>query len=327
VQRFAAGLGFGAFLCATVVGAAPTSGVGPIALDYLAPAGCPARDEFIRRVEARGPIELDATHPRGRKIRAQIERQGAMFSARLVMATDASHETTRELTADSCAEMVDALALTAAMAIAGWAPESPVEVQIETPDAASSSRDRAFETAPVARDVGSTFHFVAIGAPYAAFGYFPEAMPAADISLGVARAASSIDGVATLGFRALRSGERALPEGVAQFRWDMGHLRTCPIGFAWARSWSLLPCLYGDLGQLTAESRLGAAQRTQSALWASVGAGGSLIFRPLSALLLTLDANVVFPLTRPTFGYGPEINVVRPGRVAGEIGVGAGLYL
>lgn len=117
-------------------------------LEYRAPEGCPAQAGFVSAVEARGASLERAADGAPRLLRVLIERADGGFSGSLQVGEGAAASGARRVHAATCAEVSDALAVVAAIALegdpeAGSAPVSAVPV-----DSGASSAPRAVSVAP-----------------------------------------------------------------------------------------------------------------------------------------------------------------------------------
>ncbi len=84
-------------------------------LRYHAPAECPDGATFVQRVAARSPVQLsDAPSPLRLDVKLTVSPEGARGE---LTATSADGTDTRSVTASRCAEVADALALIASLAV------------------------------------------------------------------------------------------------------------------------------------------------------------------------------------------------------------------
>lgn len=99
----------------------------PVQLEYSAPAGCPTQTEFVAFVAHRGG---DFAHPgpktKARTMLVTLRRDGGEHTGALELRADDLASDARQLRATSCAEVAEALAVVAAIALRGSdeAPES-----------------------------------------------------------------------------------------------------------------------------------------------------------------------------------------------------------
>lgn len=98
----------------------------PVQLEYTAPPGCPTQAQFVASVASRGG---DFAHPGPKtKLRAMVvtvRRNASEHTGSLQLRLDEAAPDARELRAESCAEVAEALAVVAAIALRG--SEEPAE--------------------------------------------------------------------------------------------------------------------------------------------------------------------------------------------------------
>jgi hypothetical protein len=110
---------------------------------YDAPASCPERAEFERRVRARVRTDLDGAERRRaalRRIEVRIELRTGRALGQLVMHDAAGTAATRRIVAASCLEAVDALALIAALTIDPGSAAEPSPEPRSTSEPADTAR-------------------------------------------------------------------------------------------------------------------------------------------------------------------------------------------
>jgi hypothetical protein len=98
----------------------PAAAVGPIAvnIEYTAPAACSSLDSFYRGVRARTDrVRLASSGETGVQIRVRVFRVGHTIRGELTIGEHQAEDETRRVDGVSCNEVVEALSLTAALAI------------------------------------------------------------------------------------------------------------------------------------------------------------------------------------------------------------------
>lgn len=311
------------FLIAIPSAAAPARS---IAVVYAAPPECPSESTFVSRLRERTDVTVAPHESADLTLETTIEKRLDSFFGRMVVRDRIGAETSRDLSTSTCADIVEALALTAALSLGGEAraPEPRSNVVAVSP---APPEDTAAVPVPLAA-TDRNWSAIARVETAATYGYFPETMPAVGGSIGMAWGGrESAAPFVALGFRTLLPKDRPLPVGAASFRWELGRISACPIAWEAAPRVSIAPCAHVDVGRIAAESRGGDASLSKSALWAGASLGGFAAFRPSRWLSGGLAANVVVPLIRPTFGYGAERDVVRAGAIGAEVGIFAALHL
>jgi hypothetical protein len=240
-------------------------------LDYEAPRGCPGRSAFVGQVRARTSRVCFVDEPAGvRTFVVRLTTGEKNAKGRLASGLGDQAGTPREVTAESCADAVSALALIAALAVdpaASTSPSAPAPVAPESPPAAPpgtwpSGASPAPAALPGPRvtpaPVNSLFagaHIDGsswIGAPAVMFGSL-SAFVQWETRLGA---------VWTPALRlSIRHGESLTvqaSQGGARFASTTGRLDVCPASLALSVAVALRPCIAIEGGGLTAE-RLGEA--------------------------------------------------------------------
>lgn len=121
----------------------------PVQLEYTAPAGCPTQTEFVAFVTQRGG---DFAHP-GPKTKAnamivKLRREASEHVGSLELRLDDMASDQRQLHAASCAEVAEALAVVAAIALRG--ADEPSEPVAAPPAATPEPAPPATSSAPPA---------------------------------------------------------------------------------------------------------------------------------------------------------------------------------
>jgi len=120
----------GAAISAVLAGAGATHAAdGPTLLvaAYEAPAPCPARSGFLARVLARtARAEVTTTGAATLRVEVTIVARVGGYQGRLRIAPNGDDETERLVTAGSCAEVIDALALVVALTVDPGAVTTPL---------------------------------------------------------------------------------------------------------------------------------------------------------------------------------------------------------
>jgi hypothetical protein len=97
----------------------------PVQLEYTAPTGCPTQVEFVALVANRGGTfaEPDA-NVRARRMLVSLRREASGHVGELELRADEAASDARELRGQSCAEVAEALAVVAAIALRGAKEEA-----------------------------------------------------------------------------------------------------------------------------------------------------------------------------------------------------------
>lgn len=280
---------------AALVRAAPDA----LPLAYDAPAECPSGDVFAAEVRARAPRSASlGTSSLVVTITAAWEPGGeGRFEGRVMLRDGNGSAPSRAVRADSCAEVVRALALAVAMTFDP--DESPAEATVdagavpppervrETPAPAPASLHfRAGVRAGVESGVGPLL------AP--ALGGFVE-LDARRLSLrvGVAHAASP-------------TVERSV--GAAGFGRTTGMVDACPLRWR-AGSVASAACAAFEVGTLTSTGRDTISPESTTRPWIAAGVAGRLAWEPLARLVIEVEGRGSFPLVRDRFVFRPSEEV------------------
>ena len=292
---------------------------------YVAPPMCPVRAEVVRRIEERSQVDgageqRPASDGRGASyapVVIQIHVADDARHARLQYFDTSGHEVSREVVAKDCAELVDALALIAAMSLREDTTETPppsspptsrdpapardqVSVPATGPSRPSpSTPDDLTESRPSARQpwrwlLGVQATTTSVVAPDPAWGI-----------AGVVGAAYPGGGLLAPRFR-LGLG-RSLPAraestiGDALFTLTRVFVEGCPV--AWPRQgrFAARPCLQLETGSLTAEAQRVEHSHDARLLWGAVAGTLSGELRALDHLDVEAQAGVTLPLVSDQF--------------------------
>jgi hypothetical protein len=121
----------------------------PVHITYGAVAACPGRDAFIAQVQARtSRARVAADGELGRTIAVSVQPTGRGFFGTLVVTTPAGETSTRDVSAESCDEVVEALALITALTIDPEANTRPLREVAAPPSAAPIQPETAQPAAP-----------------------------------------------------------------------------------------------------------------------------------------------------------------------------------
>jgi hypothetical protein len=257
-------------LASLLIFASPAPATTAVALAYEAPAGCPTQQEFLTAVAARGSSFDDVGRAK-RTMMVSIHQQNDGFAGAFQVRDDQATTDKREVRGTSCGEVVDALAVVAAIALrpAGEAPPAP-----SAPEAAPAKASEPAPTPPELRLRGRTSFFpsrsesVPVGAGTLRFdlqrsftayagatvGMIPSVfMPRYDLSLVVANFVTTPEGVqrisglvvqariSGLGKATYRSTDTTTDIGGASFGFDL-----CQSPLYDTRGWVVLFC--GEYG-------------------------------------------------------------------------------
>lgn len=312
-----------AALCSTHPASAQSDAVGghefplPSALldSYVVAASCPDAASFESAVRQR------VAEPRG-SLRVRVEAAKAGFSGTIERVEGESVLGRREVRDESCAQVIEALALVGALLVSP-PPSEPAPAN-SAPSAASSAnrapepqptlarRDAKLELPPPAGQVSGAhvgrralpfWHGPAIGvaaqdlvAPEVVFG------PRLAYRVGVPH--RLLESEVSLGWTRTQSGTLDVEgTGSASLTYNAARLRFCEL-FPLSRTLWAAPCALVDLGELRGTGTpLGATSVTRASTWFSAGLVGKVELRLRAPLVLETSAGAVYPFMRPSFYF------------------------
>lgn len=310
--------------CGLLLGLLPLRALGgenpTVRLDYRAPSSCPDARAFEAEVRARlrqsriaEPDEAATT------LRILVTEDDARATARLFVG--ASPHATRELSASSCDELIEAMALVTAMAI-----EAPREEPLPSPSASPQPLpEPALAPAPIAKAAPRPLP------PPPSNQTAPPSRHTARIRLGLRAALQSalapeplLGGQLVLGWEHSAALElRAFASwlegaaidagpGRARFRLLGGGAEACGALVRPASAFDIGPCLGVEAGALRGEGLSGGSITEAYAatrLWGAGRALGRLQWRP-GRLATELAGGAVIPLVRQSFVFEAPDTVI-----------------
>ncbi len=296
----------------------------PIVLDYRAPSGCPAREQFLSalREASRGVREAQPGET-ARQFAIIITARGSGFAGSLVIRA-AQGETARTLQAASCAEMVRALVLVAKLALdphaadagsasepsegnappstakppeaaSGRAPASSPSAELASEDAASSAEERAAPLPPLHARLRGHVGAGLLGAMAPSSLWSLRAGGELEWTAAARTAAPAVRLSLEYGFPARFDAAG----GSGHFRYLGGNLELCPLGLR-AEPVLFRVCAAADLGLLRSWSSGVPNPDSASRPWVDIGPGARLA-SGFGRLRLELGLGWIFPLVRDRY--------------------------
>lgn len=316
-----------------------------VELRYVAPEACPDRAAFLRavtsRARGRAVVEAPASSagvagaaPSPARWEVVLARGPAGVVGRFGVGVPGGRQEVREVVERGCEEVVDALALVAAMTLVE-APEPGPEPEpgplVPTPSGAPpSASDRADAARAPDRAEGAEHRaiapFVAVGgrgrllggvspagvvggaAAYVEVGVLPRSVLAPSVRLGVLRTAETAV-VASNG-------------GRASFVLTSGTFDACPARVR-RTPLEVAACARLEVGALAGEGTRVVPARSETRTWAALGALLEARVAVAGPLGVAVEGGASAPLARPTFAFQPALPVHEPPAVAGFVGAGA----
>ncbi|WP_433933567.1 hypothetical protein AB3662_04325 [Sorangium cellulosum] len=314
-----------------VARAQPTAA--PLRLEYRAEAGCPTEADFRERVVARlrRPLgEVDAANA----YVVTIEKSGRRFTGRLGVRAADGAASDRDVSGDTCDDVVAALAVVTALAIGTQAAEAPATVA--APAASASASAAAVPPAPVAGErprppapepppvpatdaatrltLGAQFLYGAMVGPRA-FGARLFAEPpvgAMDSDIGPLRFHADLE----------VSSDIPAAGGSASFRLAAVAGDACPFGAAYG-ALRLAPCARVEGGLLSVSRRGNAPVRSAARGWLAIALPVRARLLLWGPLVLDAEAGLRMPLLRDgLLVEGADVAAPRPIEGVSAIGLG-----
>ncbi len=322
----------------------------PVRLDYHASAECPDEDEFIARLRARTSHVRPAWPGEAARTFAVVADAGPPPSGQLRVGDSADPGGVRVVRADSCSQVVDALALMVALAVdpspSFAAPASPVEaapapstsVRPGAPapapahapgpapapapapasESASEGSSGSFPIGPSHGDLSpreraSAQERVATGLDVVlSSGVAPRALVAASPFVGYAfRRGGWIDPSFRLGFLRAWSGLFDVASGGrAALTWTVGRADACPI--ALPGSWlHVTGCVRVEAGLLEAQGADIASSQVTSRAWLAAGPLLRAEVSLFGPLFADAEGSALFRVTEDRFYFRPNSTIYR----------------
>jgi hypothetical protein len=284
---------------------------------YDAPVGCPDVTWFSEELQRRSS---SASVLEG-AVRVRVDVRGDHFSGRVQRVRFASDLGSREVEDESCEQVVEALALIAALLL------TPNAVDSLTPLPRSPDQEPPAPPVHVRKRSEASRPTGPVPLPPQGSSTAQNLRLSQGISIGLAAQTSLAPYVGfgpRLGYRLLLQSPRwgselglsltriqsarivATSVGAAETTYTAGRLSACQLFPLVERLWGA-PCAMLDIGQLRGRGTVtGGQSHTRSALWLSPGLLGKLEWRVRSPLIFALTAGAFFPLSRPEFHFTVE---------------------
>jgi hypothetical protein len=351
MKGFGVAFALGCWLCTTQAAAqAPT----PFQLSYGTHPGCPTASEFAARISAHTPIARPAAAGE-RALELRVTTAGSERGAHgklVIVALDGS-SSERTVEGRDCREVVDALALVAAIVIDPNAQrvvaEPPATAVAESaPAAAAAGQTAATTVPPPERKPAPPPPAPAPAAAPPAPAAPPDASDNQPWQAGPSFQAGLVgEGLTPNGGVALLYGIEVVLEreelfapslrlsgynvlgnevttaiGKARFDWTLARVSLCPLRWSVAFL-AIRPCALVDVGRLHSEGYDTSRPEEHASFWAALGAAARAEVRPHRILAIEVELGASFPLSNERFFFDPAVDAyeVNPG-VYGLVGIG-----
>ncbi len=298
----------------------------PVQVETRVPPGCvdTFADDLARRA-GRVRLAPDAAT----RVRVRVEVQPGGYRGEGGLAEEAG-TTRRALEGATCEEVVDGLAMVAALAMDPQADTSPRALDAGAPPEAAADADRGL-TAP-RPEAGTQAEPADAGARAAppdagqsggwswavgANAEMSSVVPSPEVGFGAfVEVLAEGPGLWTPAFRgrallslAANVGSAA---GSGRFQWAFVTLDACPVHLRLGTFFSAAPCLGMDLGGILARGEGGAvASVEETRPWLALRTFGRLALHPLRWARIELEGGPVVPFVREEFVFQPSPTVFR----------------
>lgn len=333
-----------AVILATTAGTALASPApSPVSLSVTAP--CADADEFSGQLRMRTDRIAPAHEGEpSTAIRLQIVPRGSGFHGTLAIDAPGSSPSRRVIAGATCEEVVEALALVAALSLDPNARTAPVRELPVAPPAVSSAPPtppppptasaheppvppppavvappRREAPAPPTRSPSAPVHFGAGVRPQIVTGIGPDPVFSLPVWLELLRG----PWLARLAFERTAIHDVPAGTGTAHWTWTVGRGEAC-FRSRLARSWDGVGCGFFEAGLVRAGAEGVASPRDAARTWMATGPMIALDWSPAPALFVELAAGLRVPITRDRFYILPDTTVHRPPAVAPFAGLGIG---
>lgn len=302
----------------------------PVAIEYESDERCPSEADFAKRLRAKSILrDRGGREDVPRTIRMAVHASTADAFGRLTIVERSGETTTREVAAQTCDQVVDALAFVAALALEPHAdpeqPPSPATPTVPLAQPRESPESRPAPCAPWHASAAVLGEFE-VGIPPGSQFSFPLL---AEVRMAPIEAPSRWAPSLRLGFERGLGASTNTPEGSAQFTWTVGRLDVCS-------AWAVVPtvtvggCLGGDAGQVDATGNIAHAASRQR-IW--VAFGGLVRERSdgLRPVFVEVDGGVFVTAYRDQFVFsaplpsGQETAIYTVPPVGARFGAGVGI--
>ncbi len=306
-----------------------------VSLAYSAPAQCPDESAFMTQMSNRtSRVRFTRESSAARTFRVQVVASGDRYSAVLEVLDPSGTRSVRRFDDPSCAEVVSAISLVAALAVDPAArttlPVASSAVSASAPAATAPSiiPERVPPPAASHQPTGAAYRMGAGALIASSWGPAPGAL----ITLGPTfEIAQSTDRVLALSARVTplfgRTGLIGPETSEAAFRYLGARLEGCPFRLNLVHGLDAHACMVVDLAALTASGRNVPNPRSATRGWYAMGLGADVSWGRESAWFVQVGGALLAPLVRDRFVVVPDQDVVHePPRVGGSVQLAGGVH-
>jgi hypothetical protein len=276
----------------------------PVTIDYEATLSCADRGAFLDKIRKR-TTRFRETRDSVRRFVVRIGAEGGRFGGHLEVESRGTRTSGSPVEGRTCEEVVEALALSTALAIdprapgrhepaappAASPPPTPGPVPVPTPPGPEPEPP---PPAPAAWHAEIGAQVVAAG------GVAPRVTPAGALFVGLAHR-----GGATVRLGAVLGAERDASNdlGAATFQWAAARALACPFSWALTSRLRLMPCATAEAGALTVSATGITEPYTRARLWGAAGLSARLSLALGRVVRLELGGDAIVPIWRSRFYF------------------------
>jgi len=303
-----------------------------IHLDYAVSAECPDQDAFVLQLRNRIPRVSFARDENALQLSVAVRRLHRRFEGQIAIREGRGSLSQRAVRGDTCAEVLAALAVIAALAAdptggampsgAAQAPEqnsrgevsatTPHEPTPPTPPPVLGEAPMAERPAPSASREGSVWNGAA-GAQGAASGRLQGTAPVSVVAfVAIARASrEQISPELRLRFERTLDATTHAASGGGRFVWTLGAIDACAMQNVLAPA-RIGACLRVEGGALSATGIDVAPSRSDVRAWLAVDLVARGRVEIIGPWFVELEVGAIFPMLRDRFLLEPSTTIFRP---------------
>jgi hypothetical protein len=313
--------------------ASPSAVLGaPVQLEYAVPSQCPGQSHFVDRVRSRSErIQFEAIAKK--RLEVTIQGRGKTWTGRVSFLESNQEPLSREISAQSCDEVIDGLALVTVMvldpdaiqhansaAVPPLTPSAPIPVPSTPKTLPEKTPAPAVHSQPT---IPSRAGFGADGVLSAISGPAPGLMWGWGVSTHVDWIRPSPwSPHLRISFTRFARDAYLARGGTANFTMNEAYLAICPCSARY-RSWRFRPCAAAGYGSLTAKGTRTFVPETETHTWAEVDLQLEFDWNPIWHLELFFAPAAGLALKRYSFSFNPyDFHTVPPVILSGTFGLG-----
>ncbi|HTN85925.1 MAG TPA: hypothetical protein VL242_19630 [Sorangium sp.] len=284
----------------------------PIRIDFDAPPGCSTADVLYEGIRARTDrVRLAEQGEDGWEVRVRLTRVGPKVHGELRVIHERGETDTRTVDGSSCDVVVQALSLTAALAVdevveetAAAPPPVPPPPVAPPPKPPPSKPIAPDAVAPFRLELGAEVLLTQVVTPYVSLG----GALVARMTQRTGSALSPSFGLALIHARndLLQGADRA------SVQWTAATLSGCPLRWEIAGTFSAAPCVTATGGWLAATGEGIASPQSAVRSWWSIGAAVRAAVSLGGSTAIEIGAGADAPLVRRSF------TIASPAETVGE---------